>query len=87
MLVNKIDYDYETYKYSENMILLSKSEEKLLRDIDTYLFPMDYKVFIREKISRGKYDVHIATKCRNNLHDVKMSLVRMTPLWKSVNKE
>ena len=83
----KIDYDWETYKYSENMILLGKSEEKLLRDIDTYLFPMDYKVFIRDKIRKGRFDVHIATTCKNDLHDAKMLLVRMTPLWKSINKE
>jgi len=87
MLVIKIDYDWETYKYSENMILLGKSEEKLLRDIDTYLFPMDYKVFIRDKIRKGRFDVHIATTCKNDLHDAKMLLVRMTPLWKSINKE
>jgi hypothetical protein len=87
MLVIKIDYDWETYKYSENMVLLCANEEKLLRDIDTYLFPMDYKVFIRDKIRKGRFDVHIATTCKNDLHDAKMLLVRMTPLWKSINKE
>ena len=85
--MNKIEYDWETYKYSENMILLCANEDKLLRDIDAYLFPMDYKVFIRDKIRKGRFDVHIAVKCKNDLHDAKMLLVRMTPLWKSINKE
>ena len=33
--MNKIEYDWETYRYSENIILLCSNEEKLLRDIDT----------------------------------------------------
>lgn len=87
MRMNEITYDFETYKHSENMVLLGTSEEKILRDISSYLFPMYYKAFIREKIRKGRFDVHIATTCKNDLQDAKMLLVRMTPLWKSINKE
>ena len=81
-----ITYDWETYKYSKNFRLCGKSRHSLLKDIETTLCEIDHKVFIRRRIRRGLYDVHIATKTSNGYYDAETVLMPLTPLWRSVRE-
>lgn len=81
-----ITYDWETYKYSENFRLCGKSRRRLQKEMAERLSKIDYLVFIRSKIRRGLYDVHIATKSSNDYYDAQMVLMPLTPLWKKVRE-